>query len=460
MKVFTSKHAMAIRADSVGVESEGAAIMSTHQGGATVVHVRGPICSEENYFFDSYPAIRARVEAAMARPEPVVVLAINSPGGEVSGCFELARTLRELADASGKKLVAWAGSMACSAAYALATAADVIAVPPSGAVGSVGCIRVVADQVAADRAAGLNFAIVSSGARKLDGNPHAPIDEGALEAFRAEVDDLAAQFFDLVASRRGTSVAAIASLDGAVFTGPKAVAANLADLTCDNLEKLLAMVANGATPAPGAEDKMDKYEEAIAALKALAADGDEKAIAAIKAMEPEEKKDDEPKAEEAADVDAPAPKKDDEEKKDEAAKAVVALAEVRSLRAEIAKKEEAAERSALLASRSDWSAEVRAVMASAPIATVRAAVKSFPKGTSSQGQNAAAIAGARSTAAASRGADEGDPSAMLPDADRAALDAAFGTSKPSAIHMVGNRQILPVMTPAEARAAVAQKAGV
>jgi len=232
-------------------EFERASGLVETRAGATVVHIRGPIYADEAIFFDSYPAIRARVEAAMARPEPVVVLAINSPGGEVSGCFELARTLREMADASGKKLVAWAGSMACSAAYALATAADVIAVPPTGAVGSVGCIRVVADQVAADRAAGFNFAIVSSGARKLDGNPHAPIDEGALEAFRSEVDDLAGQFFDLVAARRGTSVEAIAALDGAVFTGPKAVAANLADLTCDNLEKLLAMVASGATPAIG-----------------------------------------------------------------------------------------------------------------------------------------------------------------------------------------------------------------
>ncbi|TOL42864.1 serine peptidase, partial [Vibrio parahaemolyticus] len=67
-----------------------------------------------------------------------ICLDIDSPGGEVAGCFDLVDLIYEL---RGKKpIYAILSENAYSAAYAIASAADKIYVPRTGGVGSVGVI--------------------------------------------------------------------------------------------------------------------------------------------------------------------------------------------------------------------------------------------------------------------------------------------------------------------------------
>jgi ClpP class serine protease len=422
---------------------------------------------QASWQWDSYESIQARVEAALASHLPALLLSICSPGGQVAGCFELADEIRATAGAAGKRVVAYVDGMAASAAYALACAAERIYVPSTGLVGSIGCMQISVDATAADRAMGLGFEVFASGARKADGNPHVAMSEGARGAIQANVDAMAETFFSAVAAARGLSPVAVAALDAGVFIGAKAVVAGLADAVM-TLADVLASNGQPIGVQAGAEATTMDEKEIKSALKAIAEGKDEKAAARAKAAlaamdsdksedeaDGEEPKKDPPKAE----ADGEEPKKDPpkDEKEAEASSSLALAAKVQSLSAKFAAREEAEERAALMASRPDFAPEVVALMERSPLSIVRDAVKSLPRGAvKAKGQIGAARAAleVQGTTGASH-AEAGD---RLPAAEAYDLDVAMGLKRGTvAIRHEGNRLILGVMTPAEARAQLAQK---
>lgn len=197
-------------------------------GDDAVLTLRGPLAHHAGWF-DSYDAIRSRFDAAMKSEAKRVVMRIDSPGGYVSGCFELARHMRKAADDSGKKLVAQIEGQATSAAYALACAADEIVASPTGMVGSIGVIRVATDMSKMAEGAGIRFHVLTSGERKSDGHPFKEASEAALKAMQAEVDELAEVFFAWVAERRTMSVKDVEDLEAGVRIGESALSAGLVD---------------------------------------------------------------------------------------------------------------------------------------------------------------------------------------------------------------------------------------
>ena len=93
----------------------------------------------------SYQDIGAMLDAALADPGVTgILLDVDSPGGEASGSFELARRVREAAAA--KPIWAVANDAAFSAAYAIASSAERIVVTETGGVGSIGVIALHIDQ--------------------------------------------------------------------------------------------------------------------------------------------------------------------------------------------------------------------------------------------------------------------------------------------------------------------------
>lgn len=204
-------------------------------GELAVVGVSGPLAQRAwscwMFSGDGYDAIVQRAAAAFNdRDTRGVVLRLDSPGGEVAGCFEAVRTLRAMARDSGKPLVAYVDEMACSAAYALACAADEVVLPDTGLVGSIGVIMTVesyAEQLAAE---GVSVALITSGAAKADGHPAAALSDDARARLQADVDQLAQVFAaEVAAGRPGLDAKAALGLDARVLIGGAAVAAGLAD---------------------------------------------------------------------------------------------------------------------------------------------------------------------------------------------------------------------------------------
>ena len=81
----------------------------------------------------------AQIRAVAADPEVgTIVMDVDSPGGSVFGVQELADTLYDVREHSGKRLVAVANNMAASGGYWIASQAHELVVTPSGMGGSIG----------------------------------------------------------------------------------------------------------------------------------------------------------------------------------------------------------------------------------------------------------------------------------------------------------------------------------
>jgi len=176
----------------------------------------------------SYSAISRDMSLAMSDSAVrAVVLDVDSPGGECAGCFELAEAIRGMR--GRKPIVAVANGYAYSAAYAIASAAETVFVSRAGGVGSVGVVALHLDQSRRDEQQGLTYEYVFAGAKKVDGNSHQPLSDGARADLSAEVSRCYGIFAALVAANRGMPDAKVRATEAGCFYGETAVEAGLAD---------------------------------------------------------------------------------------------------------------------------------------------------------------------------------------------------------------------------------------
>lgn len=212
----------------------GGPLDNERQGDVAIVHVRGELEHHAGYC-ESYEGIVAKMRAAYAGednegPPARIVLCIDSPGGVVSGLNECVAELQRLRkEHAGIKVSCFVNETACSAAYAIACACDEIVCPPSAILGSIGVISTMVSAAARDKQEGFDVRLITSGARKADGNLHAPISDEALGVETARVDKLALAFFELAAKARKTSVKKIRALQAGIFLGEDAIREGLAD---------------------------------------------------------------------------------------------------------------------------------------------------------------------------------------------------------------------------------------
>ena len=210
-------------------------------GAACVMWISGPLEHRVCPYGDSYESIRQRFGEALASDAECILIRMDSPGGVVSGLNQAVYDMTRAKVANKKPVYVYVDELTCSAAYALACVADEIIIPPSGVAGSIGVISALVDQVAADKAMGLNFVTITSGARKADGHAHVPVSEEAVAEEQRRVAQLAAQFYDIVSRARGLSVARVKGYEAGVFLGKEAVRVGLADQVA-GWEELLAQI--------------------------------------------------------------------------------------------------------------------------------------------------------------------------------------------------------------------------
>lgn len=175
-----------------------------------------------------YDGIRACFLQALNDSDvKAICLDIDSPGGEVAGCFDL---VDEIYAARGSKPV-WAilSESAYSAAYALASAADKIIVPRTGGVGSVGVIVMHVDWSQKIKNDGLQVTIITYGDRKAESNPYEPLSETARKAIQSDIDEMGRLFVSTVSRNRGIAEKTVRDTEAACFLGVDGVQLGLAD---------------------------------------------------------------------------------------------------------------------------------------------------------------------------------------------------------------------------------------
>jgi signal peptide peptidase SppA len=233
LEVALARHALAFDPDERRDRAASAERGYDVVAGVAVVPIEGTLVQKLGTLRPSsgmtgYDGIRQNLLTALADPQVrALLLDIDSPGGEVAGCFDLADTI--FACRGDKPIWAVLDESAYSAAYALASAADRVVVPRTGGTGSIGVMALRIDFTKALAADGIKVAIVASGARKADGHPAKALSGEELDAIQRDVDASAAIFFDTVARHRALAANAVRALQAATFQGAAGVAAGLAD---------------------------------------------------------------------------------------------------------------------------------------------------------------------------------------------------------------------------------------
>lgn len=192
----------------------------------------------------SYEGIAAQLQAALTDPAICgIALDIDSFGGEVAGAFDLADRIRAVRQV--KPIHAFVADHALSAAYALASQADRIILPRTGAVGSIGVVAMHSDMSGALDQKGIAVTLIHAGARKVDANPYQPLPEAVRDRIAGELEDLRQLFAETVAEGRGRRLDTSQALgtEAAVFRGEAAVFAGLADEVADPVTAFRAFAA-------------------------------------------------------------------------------------------------------------------------------------------------------------------------------------------------------------------------
>jgi len=207
------------------------------QGGVAYIPIQGVLDHKAGWmdwcgWGTSYEVIRYQLDMA-ANDDTVrgIFLDVDSPGGNVSGCFDLARRIRTVS--ALKPVWAALSDDACSAAYALASAAGYVFIPGTGNAGHVGCWRLHVDISRALDENGITATLVASGAHKVDGNPYEPLPGDVRADWQNDMDAIRAEFAGLVAAHRGLSVDAVLATEARTYMGRAAVDIGFADGVAD-----------------------------------------------------------------------------------------------------------------------------------------------------------------------------------------------------------------------------------
>lgn len=424
-----------------------------------IVPIRGPLEQHAGGWFDSYEAISDRVGEALAAGAKTIILQLDTPGGDVRGCFELSRALRMRCQAAGVRLIAFVDGVACSAGYAIACAAERIVAAPSASVGSIGCIATRVDVTEADRNYGVRVGLITSGARKVYGNPHAELSETEMLETQGVVDTFARSFFELVAEARPLDVEGIAALEAGVFVGPVALGHRLVDEVSD-FDSLLAKVASGELAGASNGESMSEEERARAALQAIIDDeeSDEKSKArARKALAAMDEDDDEESAESGDDDESAEDEDDNNEARapggsvsaSTAAELATHGTTLEARLQQLERKYEGEERARLIAAHGGVTPGMAKILSSKPLAEVKALLAELPKPKKPKLGDAAAAANVGAT----RGETQTGTGASQIAPDLAAqMDAAMGlTSTKLGVKRQGATLYLGATLPADGK---------
>ena len=171
--------------------------------GVAVIEIAGVLIHRGSWIGQSsgqtsYEGIAAQIAAAADDPGVRgVALEIDSFGGEVAGVFDLADRIR--ATRAAKPVWAFVAEHAFSAGYALASQADRILLPRTGAVGSIGVVVLHADLSGQLDQDGVRVTLIHSGRHKVDGHPYAPLSAQVQDDIQREIDVLRFLFTETVA---------------------------------------------------------------------------------------------------------------------------------------------------------------------------------------------------------------------------------------------------------------------
>jgi len=214
-------------------ELERAGLITSFAGPIAVIEVDGPLMRKGGFdadctHFTGYQDIGRAIRRQVADKQVEhIMLLLNSPGGEVSGCMELAQLIRQQNQI--KPITSMVTSQATSAAYWIASATSEISMTPTSFVGSIGIVLTHLNRAAQLEKEGVEVTFVYAGDHKVDGNATGPLPDKVRQSLQSEIDALYQFFVESVAENRGLSTSSIRSTQAQTYLAADAIDLGLAD---------------------------------------------------------------------------------------------------------------------------------------------------------------------------------------------------------------------------------------
>lgn len=173
--------------------------------------------------------LRRTLRSAAIDPKvSAIVLRIDSPGGNVAGTGDLAGDVRGIS--ALKPVVAFIEDIGASAAYYVASQADLIVATKDSLVGSIGVYMVIDDWSSFFAQAGVKRRVIKYGEHKGDGTQGTEITAAQMDDFQRVVEEIGGVFVDAVAAGRKISrEAAMKLADGRIHGAAQALGLGLID---------------------------------------------------------------------------------------------------------------------------------------------------------------------------------------------------------------------------------------
>ena len=213
----------------------------------------------------SYESIRRDFrEAAQDDSIDAILFDIDSPGGEVAGVFDLVDEI--YASREIKPIYAFVNESALSAGYAIASAAEKVFLPRTGAAGSIGVIAVHTDWSKFEENMGVKYTAIYAGKHKNDFTPHEPLSDEAHKIAQEGVDSVYELFVNTAARNRSMKASDVQGTEARVYEGHEAVKTGLADAVMSWDEAVNALLSEHIFSNGGKSMNVKKLEKELNAF--------------------------------------------------------------------------------------------------------------------------------------------------------------------------------------------------
>lgn len=215
--------------------------------GVAVIPIYGVLAKNLSSFEESCgggtditPIAYALAQAINDADVTAIILDIDSPGGEVTGIGEIAETIAH----SPKPIFGFTDASACSAAYWIMSACDLVFCTRTSSVGSIGTYLAWLDETVALQLAGLRLELFAAGEHKGMGLPGRPLTEADRELLQSRVLEVNGWFTSAVMANRPEVGARMGdnTMEGQSFSGSEALSRGLVDNVISGFDELVALV--------------------------------------------------------------------------------------------------------------------------------------------------------------------------------------------------------------------------
>lgn len=168
-----------------------------------------------------------------------VMLDIDSPGGMVNGCFDLADIIARYRDI--KPIWSLGYDMHTSAAQLIASSCSHRLVTQTAITGSVGVIMAHTNIEKMMEQKGAEITLITAGKHKAEGNPYEALPDDVKDKWTKQLESLRLSFATKVADYSGKEVKDILATEAACFEGQAAVEVGFANEVVNGSDALAVM---------------------------------------------------------------------------------------------------------------------------------------------------------------------------------------------------------------------------